>query len=92
VPYQFRLAAAQDRDAVFAFSAQTWPNGDYIPLVWDDWLADAEGALIAGIDEADQAIALVKLVVAAPGEGWLEGVRSRPRGASGDWAARCSRT
>jgi RimJ/RimL family protein N-acetyltransferase len=78
VPYQFRLAAAQDRDAVFAFSAQTWPNGDYIPLVWDDWLADAEGALIAGIDEADQAIALVKLVVAAPGEGWLEGVRVAP--------------
>ena len=76
--YQFRFAAAYDRDAVFAFSAQTWPNGDYIPLVWDDWLADPEGALIAGIDESDQAIALVKLVVAAPGEGWLEGVRVAP--------------
>jgi RimJ/RimL family protein N-acetyltransferase len=78
VPYQFRLAAARDRDVVFAFCAQTWPNGDYVPLVWDDWLADAEGALIAGIDESDQAIALVKLVVAAPGEGWLEGVRVAP--------------
>jgi RimJ/RimL family protein N-acetyltransferase len=78
VSYQFRLAASRDRDAVFAFSAQTWPNGDYIPLVWDDWLADPEGALIAGIDEADQAIAIVKLVLAAPGEGWLEGVRVAP--------------
>jgi RimJ/RimL family protein N-acetyltransferase len=78
VSYCFRLAAARDRDAVFAFCAQTWPNGDYIPLVWDDWLADSQGALIAGVDEADQAIAVVKLVVAAPGEGWLEGVRVAP--------------
>jgi GNAT superfamily N-acetyltransferase len=78
VSYQFRFAAARDRDAVFALSARTWTNGDYIPLVWDDWLADAEGALIAGIDEGDQAIAIVKLVLAAPGEGWLEGVRVAP--------------
>jgi len=78
VSYRFRPTAARDRDAVFAFCAQTYPNGDYLPLVWDDWLADTEGAFIAGVDEADQPIAVVKLVVAAPGEGWLEGVRVAP--------------
>ncbi len=76
--YCFRLADARDRDAVFAFCAQTWPNGDYIPLVWDDWLGDREGAFVAGIDEADAPIAVAKLSVAAPGEGWLEGVRVAP--------------
>jgi GNAT superfamily N-acetyltransferase len=78
LPYCFRLAASRDRDAVFAFCAQTWPNGDYIPLVWDEWLGDREGAFVAGIDEADAPIAVAKLSVAAPGEGWLEGVRVAP--------------
>lgn len=78
MPYGFRLADPRDRDAVFAFCAQTWPNGDYIPLVWDAWLSDPEGAFVAGIDEADAPIAVAKLSVAAPGEGWLEGVRVAP--------------
>jgi len=41
--YGFRPAAPRDREAVFAFCATTWPNGDYIPRVWDAWLADPEG-------------------------------------------------
>ena len=87
--YRFRPTAARDRDAVFAFCAQTYPNGDYLPLVWDDWLADTEGAFIAGVDEADQPIAVVKLVVAAPGEAGWRGCGWRPSAASAGWGARC---
>jgi RimJ/RimL family protein N-acetyltransferase len=78
VSHRFRPAAARDRDAVLAFCARSSPSGDYLPLVWDDWLVDPGGAFVAGIDQGDQAIAVVKLVVAAPGEGWLQGVRVAP--------------
>ena len=46
-PYRFRPAAPRDRDAVFAFTADTWQGGDYIPRVWDAWLAERSGKLKA---------------------------------------------
>ncbi len=76
--YRFRLATAHDRDAVFAFCAQTYPNGDYLPLVWDAWRADPAGALVVSVDDADTPIAVAMLSVAAPGQGWLQGVRVAP--------------
>ncbi len=51
-----RLARASDRDAVFAFCARTWgDDGDYIPYVWDEWLADmnaGHGALLVAVASA----------------------------------------
>jgi len=51
-----RLARASDRDAVFAFCARTWgDDGDYIPYVWDEWLADMDaghGALLVAVASA----------------------------------------
>ncbi len=76
--YRFRPAAPRDREAVFAICAHTWPNGDYIPHVWEAWLADEEGLLAVGADGADVAVAVGKLTVPAPGEGWLEGIRVDP--------------
>ena len=66
MPYRFRPAVPCDREAVFAFCAATWPNGDYIPLVWDAWLADPGGAFVVGADDEDSAVAVVKLSRAAP--------------------------
>jgi len=51
-----RLARAGDREAVFAFCARTWgDDGDYIPYVWDEWLADmaaGHGALLVAVASA----------------------------------------
>jgi len=76
--YRFRRATPRDRDAVFAFCQMTWEGGDYIPRVWERWLADPRGALVVGVTAADQPVALGKLSVPVPGEGFLEGVRVAP--------------
>jgi RimJ/RimL family protein N-acetyltransferase len=85
VSHRFRPAEERDRAAVFAVCARTWPDGDYIPRVWDAWLADPLGILAVGVDAGDQAVAVGKLSVPAPGEGWLEGLRVAPALRQGGW-------
>jgi GNAT superfamily N-acetyltransferase len=46
-----RRALPADRDAVLAFATTTWDGWDYIPQVWDDWLADEVGAFLVGTAE-----------------------------------------
>jgi GNAT superfamily N-acetyltransferase len=80
-----RPARADDRAAVEQICAQTWEWGDYIPEVWDDWLADAArsraegggGALIVG-EWAGRVVALSKITWQARGQVWLEGMRVDP--------------
>jgi GNAT superfamily N-acetyltransferase len=70
---------------VFAFTADTWQGGDYIPRVWDAWLADPRGAFVVGVDAADAPLALGKLSVNTDGAGWLEGVRVASTLRGGGW-------
>jgi GNAT superfamily N-acetyltransferase len=72
-----RLARQEDKAAVLAFCAQTWEWGDYLPKVWDDWLADQSGRLlVATLDE--RPVAVMHLRMVSPEEGWLEGMRVDP--------------
>ncbi len=72
-----RPARAEDRQAVFAFTAKTWEWGDYLPYVWEAWLADPQGEL--SVTEIDgQVVAVGKLTVLGSREGWLEGHRVDP--------------
>jgi RimJ/RimL family protein N-acetyltransferase len=75
-PY-IRAARAGDREAVFRFSQHTWEWGDYIPLVWERWLAEADGRLLV-TTISGRPVALGYVVMAAPGEAWLEGLRVDP--------------
>lgn len=80
-----RPARADDRAAMEQICAQTWEWGDYIPEVWDTWLADAArspaegggGALIVG-EWAGRVVALSKITWQARGQVWLEGMRVDP--------------
>jgi GNAT superfamily N-acetyltransferase len=72
-----RPARAADKDAVLAFTQQTWTWGDYIQHTWDEWLADPAGGLIVG-EVAGQVIGVDKLSVVRPGEGWFHGLRIHP--------------
>jgi GNAT superfamily N-acetyltransferase len=85
VSYRFRPAEPRDRDAVFAICAHTWADGDYIPRLWDAWLADPEGTFAVGVDADGTVVALGKLSVPGPGEGWLEGLRVAPERRGGGW-------
>ena len=72
-----RPARAEDREAILAFSRQTWAWGDYLETVWDEWLASTEGRMLVGeIDGRPIAVGRARIV--GPGEGWLEGLRVDP--------------
>jgi ribosomal protein S18 acetylase RimI-like enzyme len=72
-----RLAREDDREAVLAFCARTWNNGDYIQYVWEDWLRDAGGALLVATI-AGRPVGLAHLRMMSPEEAWIEGVRVDP--------------
>lgn len=77
---------------MLSFATRTWDDWDYIPQVWDRWLAATDGVLLVastgGTDardadggplQADQAIAVARLAMLSGDEGWLEGIRVDPR-------------
>jgi GNAT superfamily N-acetyltransferase len=72
-----RPARPDDRPAMERICAHTWEWGDYIPEVWDDWLADEQGLTIVG-ELAGRAVALSRFRFQAPDQIWLEGMRVDP--------------
>ena len=73
----FRPARAQDKPRVLEITAHTWDDGDYIPEVWDNWLADPQGELTVALDEG-VVVALSKLTRVVGDEWWIEGLRVDP--------------
>jgi ribosomal protein S18 acetylase RimI-like enzyme len=72
-----RSARPDDREAVLAFCAHTWSEGDYIESVWDDWVADERGAfLVAELN--GRPVGIVHMRLLAEDEAWLEGIRVDP--------------
>ncbi len=72
-----RPARSADRPAMERICAHTWDWGDYIPEVWDDWLADGRGLVIVG-ERAGHMVALSRITFTAEDEVWLEGMRVDP--------------
>jgi GNAT superfamily N-acetyltransferase len=54
--------------------ATVWDGEDYLPEVFDAWVAVAEGQFTA-LELDGKVVALAKLTRLAPGEYWLEGIR-----------------
>jgi GNAT superfamily N-acetyltransferase len=71
---EIRAAVTADKDKVLEFCKDTWDWGDYIDLVWDDWLSDPDGRLIVAVHDGVP-VAVVHLVLMPTGEGWIEGMR-----------------
>jgi GNAT superfamily N-acetyltransferase len=72
-----RPARPDDRSAVERICAHTWEWGDYIPEVWDEWLADKRGVLQVGQLDG-HVVAVNRLIFQSPDEVWLEGMRVDP--------------
>ena len=72
-----RPAQPDDRLAMERICAHTWEWGDYVPDVWDDWLADEEGMPIVGELEG-RVVALSRFRFQGPDQIWLEGMRVDP--------------
>ncbi|MBI3241418.1 MAG: GNAT family N-acetyltransferase [Chloroflexi bacterium] len=76
----FRPARPDDHPAMLALCAKIWDGNDYIPEVWDDWLAEPHGQFTAVMD-GETLIGLGKLSLMADGaqkEWWLQGLRIDP--------------
>jgi GNAT superfamily N-acetyltransferase len=67
-----------DRQDIFDFCKLIWDGHDYIPYVFDEWLADPRGQMFSAM-YAGHAVGLTRLVKQAPGQWWLEGFRVDPR-------------
>jgi ribosomal protein S18 acetylase RimI-like enzyme len=74
---EVRPAREDDRDAVLAFCARAWDEGDYIADVWDDWLRDKTGVLLIGV-VSSRLVAIVHTRMMSDEEAWLEGIRVDP--------------
>ncbi len=72
-----RHARADDQRAVIAFCQHTFSWGDYIPAVWDKWLADSTGILLVGLID-EQPVGLLHRALLGPEIAWLEGMRVHP--------------
>lgn len=72
-----RRARAEDRDAILAMSRGIWGGSDYLPLVWDRWLADDKGLLLTATLDG-RPVGMSKITLLSPGEVWLEGLRLHP--------------
>ncbi len=72
-----RPAQARDTEAVMELSSHIWEGGDYLPYVWEEWMADPEGLL--GVAEIHGRVAGVfKLTRFQDDEWWMEGLRVHP--------------
>lgn len=72
-----RAALPLDTPAVLELTRHIWNGHDYIPFVWQDWLADAEGFL-AVAEYGNRIAGMGKLTRLAEDEWWLEGLRVHP--------------
>jgi len=72
-----RPARPEDRAAVAAISAHIWDGEDYVPEVFDDWVADPRGEFTLFFED-EQLVAFGKLTELGAGQWWLEGLRVHP--------------
>jgi GNAT superfamily N-acetyltransferase len=74
----FRPARPDDRPAMERICAHTWDWGDYVPEVWDDWLAQGGGMGVIVGELAGRVVALSKITFQTPDQVWLGAMRVDP--------------
>jgi GNAT superfamily N-acetyltransferase len=71
---KIRKAARADKALVIEISKSLWGGNDYLPEVWDDWVADPKGRLITATVNG-KAVGVAHGWFQTPYIAWLEGVR-----------------
>lgn len=72
-----RMARLSDREPILEMSGRIWGGTDYLPLVWDKWLADTRGTLLT-VTLGGKPVGVSKVTLLGPREVWLEGLRLDP--------------
>lgn len=72
-----RRARPSDKGPLMDFIKNVWGGHDYIPYVWDRWLADGSGEVF--VVEADgRPVGMNRIRSVEDGSAWLEGARVHP--------------
>lgn len=66
-----------DTPQVMDLSSYIWEGHDYLPYVWEAWLAEPHG-LLAVAEYGGRIAGVGKLTFLSPGQWWLEGLRVHP--------------
>lgn len=77
MPLTFRRVTLADRPAMLDICATVWDGDDYLPQIFEAWVAAPEGQFTA-LETEGRVVALAHLTRLAPGEWWLEGIRVHP--------------
>jgi GNAT superfamily N-acetyltransferase len=73
---RIRPATVRDTAAMLDITRSVWEGHDYVPSVWDSWLADGSGYLAVVAVDARVA-GFQHIQVQEDGTGWMEGIRVR---------------
>ena len=74
---KIRNARPSDKGPLLDFIKDVWGGHDYIPEVWDEWLADTS-AKMSVIEVDGRQVGMNRMRFLPDGSGWLEGVRIHP--------------
>ena len=77
IPVSIRPARESDKAGMLEVTKNIWEGNDYLPYVWDEWLADSEGVLCVAEHEG-RMVGLGKLTHLGGEDWWLEGMRVQP--------------
>jgi len=88
--FTIRPMRAADKPAILDIASRTWDGGDYLPWVFDDWLADADGEFVTALLDGRVA-GCGKLTFLTPRDAWLEGLRKHPDVTTGGLAEAVTR-
>jgi RimJ/RimL family protein N-acetyltransferase len=88
--FTLRSMSAADKPAILEIASRTWEGSDYLPWVFDDWLADRDGEFVAALF-AGRVVGCGKLTFVTPVDAWLEGLRKNPEVPEGGLAETISR-
>jgi hypothetical protein len=66
-----------DKPALAAIAARIWDGTDYLPAVFDEWVADSAGEFTAVILDG-RIVGCGKLTFLTPVDAWFEGLRKDP--------------
>ena len=76
-PVLCRPALPKDTAEVLELVSRIWEGNDYIPYVWEEWLADPLG-ILAVAEMSGRVVGLAKLSCLSSDEWFMEGLRVHP--------------
>lgn len=75
---EIRPGRPDDREAIAAFTQDTFDWGDYVADAFPHWLEDPDGLVMVAVDADDRPIGLGRVVLLSPREAWLHAARVHP--------------